>query len=1243
MRKFYTCLILLVIGIISASAQCNDPSACNYNDGAPCDYNICMIESACNYGDTASCSGAPCNFPGCTDPSACFFNPSAGCDDNSCTYPGCTNASACNYDSTAGCNDGSCQDPGCNNQLACNYNSNAGCDDGSCLLPGCEDSLACNYDEAAGCNDGSCQDPGCNNQLACNYNSNAGCDDGSCLFPGCTDSTACNFDPIAGCLNSSCYYHPNFLTCDGECINDVDGDNICDEYEVPGCSNVLACNYLPNAIDTFPGLCVYSGCTNPLACNYDSTAGCNDGTCVFSSPYLDCDGNCITDFDNDSVCDELELAGCADSNACNYISIATDTLPDICAYSGCTNFFACNYNEAALCNDGSCIFYGCSDTLACNYNPSAGCQDNSVCFVSGCNILAACNYNPEASCNDNSCVFPGCNDAIACNYDPQAGCGNSTLCNYPGCTQQDACNYNASALCDDNSCVFPGCTDAQACNYESLAGCDDGSCNYPGCNDPLACSYDAAAGCNDGSCSYPGCNDTLACNYDLTAGCDDGTCAFPPNCISGCTDSEAVNYLPLANFSTACFYSPEILIFHDVNENGIQDSSELGLPNRPLRIAIGSDEWLVYSNGSGHVEFNTSDSLTITTAITVSTAESDGSIWGQVFPFSDTIITPADLLLMPMKLNSLQSSYQVVAFDGISSHIDCAIGYHGGVIVTNTGADSLEVSLSLDITPLTNLGFVLVDSNYFETIASSGDSQLSWNVLIPPGQLEILTLSLAGPGTELDSSFVFHYEMTINGSPVSIMDHNLEIYCDDNLSDGGLIANPSGIYAPNYVLSGDEIIYIIQFNYDGNPERSDSCAAGATAYRVLTSDTVDSYSMELSSIQPIANSHESVCSVTVEEIDGNRAVIEFDFTGINLRADTIDGMSSSGYALFSAQLQQGLEPNWEIPNVEQTFFFDSVGCNCDAVMMDYFHTIFGCDFFVPESLELCEGPATSLNAADPFADYYAWSSAGVDVIDSVFSFAGALPGEYNLQLITGNALCSDTNQFSVSLNALPQIILVPEAISICAGDSVTLVVQSANASDLIEWDNGIVNGVAFYPEASATANFVVTDIINDSVSCSIGGSVSISVGEIPAGNISFDSTTNTYSAPDGFGWQWYVNNEAIVGANSQTYVADPLMQGEYSVMVTSAEGCEAFIIGIIENNVARNAQVFPNPMKEETTILLPVGVFDITLYDLWGRKIFTRKSCTQREVIYREGLSAGSYALHISNEGMSEVIRLVLE
>ena len=49
---------------------------------------------------------------------------------------------------------------------------------------------------------------------------------------GCLDDTACNYNANAT-VSDDCIYAEEFLDCNDVCLNDTDGDGICDENEVP--------------------------------------------------------------------------------------------------------------------------------------------------------------------------------------------------------------------------------------------------------------------------------------------------------------------------------------------------------------------------------------------------------------------------------------------------------------------------------------------------------------------------------------------------------------------------------------------------------------------------------------------------------------------------------------------------------------------------------------------------------------------------------------------------------------------------------------------------------------------------------------------------------------------------------------------------------------------------------------------------------------------------------------------------
>ena len=395
--------------------------------------------------------------------------------------PGCTDAVACNFDAEATEDDGSCTYPG--EGLDCNGNCLADADgDGICdgdEEPGCGDITACNYNETA-------TDPG-----PCSYpDAGLDCD-GNCLndtdgdgicdedeIEGCTETEACNYNADATDAGECIFPAADNLDCDGNCLNDADSDGICDTDEIEGCTQTEACNYNADATNddgscTFPaadnldcdgnclndinenGICDEDenvGCTDPIACNYDAEATTDSGSCTYPDAGLDCNGNCLADADGDGICDGDEISGCTDSAACNYNGDATDN-DGSCEYlscAGCTDSNACNYDDAATIDDGSCDLTSC-----------AGCTD-----------AMACNYDAGASIDDESCAYPAA-DYLDCDGNCLNDDDADGICNEDeigGCTDAEALNYDAEATDNDGSCEYPCAPDwGDPVTYPSVA------------------------------------------------------------------------------------------------------------------------------------------------------------------------------------------------------------------------------------------------------------------------------------------------------------------------------------------------------------------------------------------------------------------------------------------------------------------------------------------------------------------------------------------------------------------------------------------------------------------------------------------------------------------------------------------------------------------------------------------------------------------------------------------------------
>ena len=131
--------------------------------------------------------------------------------------------------------------------------------------------------------------------------------------------------------------------------------------------------------------------------------------------------------------------------------------------------------------------------------------------------------------------------------------------------------------------------------------------------------------------------------------------------------------------------------------------------------------------------------------------------------------------------------------------------------------------------------------------------------------------------------------------------------------------------------------------------------------------------------------------------------------------------------------------------------------------------------------------------------------------------------------------------------------------------------------------------------------------------------------------------------PDGSSWQWYLNGVIIDGATSQVFMADSTTQGEISVLVTSALGCENVIVNVTEWGMNDGFKIFPNPMRDGATLILPEGIFTMELYDMSGRIIRSVQGCRSRYTIERGSLSPGHYTLHIRDTSRNVVVKLTVE
>ena len=409
--------------------------------------------------DSQNCQST-CNCVGCTDPCDSNYDPIATeNDDTLCAGDanvncGCTDPAACNYSPEALYND-----------FNCDYGIS------ECDLP-CEDQyefsivIQSDYDDdmyfnltnlenevvylSGTPNDVEFTDFGIfllNDEI---YS----CD----LIPGCYEISASlngigsgnfSFSNSEGTLSSG-----NFSFSPEQ--NSYSNTFCFGVTETPGCSDVDACNFDPEAT------------INDLSCIYEIS--CPNDPCLNSGNIYEWDASTCDCILTETV---AIVYGCADQEACNFNPLA-DCDDASCVYTATCDLDPCDNGMAYVWDENLCecvidltieIVYGCADPDACNFDPSADCEDPSSCiYIMECDS-DLCTNGGIYEWDENSCqcelltaTSPGCADQNAVNYDPLAICFENCIYN-PDCTPGTPCDDgNPASINDlyDENCVCQG-------------------------------------------------------------------------------------------------------------------------------------------------------------------------------------------------------------------------------------------------------------------------------------------------------------------------------------------------------------------------------------------------------------------------------------------------------------------------------------------------------------------------------------------------------------------------------------------------------------------------------------------------------------------------------------------------------------------------------------------------------------------------------------------------------------------
>jgi len=397
---------------------------------------------------------------------------------------------------------------------------------------------------------------------------------------GCTDSTSNVYNPWATDDDGSCVSAgPSACDTDETYIQIVfTPDNYPSEsgYKVYDDFGLLL-EYLPGSLSgSTPGVpitdyvCVDSNVLVDIVLEDvygDGLCGtCFGGTVNGNIQVLDCDGNELYNLQDTIL----------DGNFGYQFTTPQFNTGDICSGGGTTDVYGCmnpfstTYDSTATVDDGSCgplRVVGCTDTSAFNYDPNG----NTSEVMTGDYTLEIL----DGASNGWGGTWLGIKqgDWLSPQYKLGPNDGNSLTFNVPlniyepiqiylFTTPQSATSiaqvaYNLTGPEGDTILDVPY-WGAQSLQFPIVQTTTTqptfGDVCIPtiiGCTDTNSLNYDPLANTDDGNCVQIvyGCTNPLAFNYDSSANTDDGSCI---SVVVGCMDSTAYNFDPNANTPGAC-------------------------------------------------------------------------------------------------------------------------------------------------------------------------------------------------------------------------------------------------------------------------------------------------------------------------------------------------------------------------------------------------------------------------------------------------------------------------------------------------------------------------------------------------------------------------------------------------------------------------------------------------------------------------------------------------------------------
>lgn len=301
--------------------------------------------------------------------------------------------------------------------------------------------------------------------------------------------------------------------------------------------------------------------------------------------------------------------------------------------------------------------------------------------------------------------------------------------------------------------------------------------------------------------------------------------------------------------------------------------------------------------------------------------------------------------------------------------------------------------------------------------------------------------------------------------------------------------------------------------------------------------------------------------------------------------------------------------------------------------------------FSADTTKGCEGSMiiTYTDESTNTPTSWAWTFAGgtpasSDLQNPVVSYEAAGTFDVSLTATQTSGTDDEVKAAFITVNGLPAV-LAGDDDKVCRKTEVTL---SGAGADSYEWNNGVVDGVAFIPTDSLA--YIVTG--TDANGCVNTDTVSIALEAQVDTLVTMSGTTLTANAA-GATLQWIDCSDGSAVSGETNAAFTPTANGDYAVVVndgtcSDTSSCyTVVVVGIFDNDPNREVSIYPNPSQGQFNVILNKADATIKVYNSLGTLVLTREKATKNELI--ELNVKGLYIIEVESDGKLYTRRLVIQ